>query len=86
VISNYSRADAECIKFAEESEMTIATNPDPSDKKIFVAKKWIKGRNVVVELGQKTATKKGYFQSRLCVIGDGQIQLPNMFEQWQYGE
>jgi len=51
-----------------------------------VAKKGIKGRNVVVELGQKTATKKGYFQSRLCVIGDGQIQLPNMFEQWQYGE
>ena len=52
----------------------------------IVAKKGIKGRNVVVELGQKTATKKGYFQSRLCVIGDGQIQLPNMFEQWQYGE
>ncbi|GAB9138217.1 hypothetical protein BDS110ZK25_26010 [Bradyrhizobium diazoefficiens] len=84
-VFNYGRADEECIKFAEKADIKIALIPDPSDTKVFVAKKWIKGSNVVVELGQKAGgEKKGYYQSRLCVIGGGQIQIPSMFEQWQY--
>lgn len=84
VIFNYAKADAECIKFAEEAQISPALDPDPSDKKIFVAKKWVKNGYVVVELGQKVASKRGYYQSRLCVIGGDQIQIPSMFEQWQY--
>lgn len=84
VLTNYVEADAQCIKFAEENELRIAWDADPSDKKIFVAKKYIRGNRVVVELGQKTAKKKGYYQSRLCVIGGGQIMIPGAFEQWQY--
>jgi hypothetical protein len=84
VIFNYSSADEQCIKFAEETETNPSSNPDPSDKNIFVANKWIRGTNVVVELGQKMASKHGYYQSRLCVVGGGQIQIPSVFEQWQY--
>jgi hypothetical protein len=83
-IANYSRADAECIKFAEESDAHIAFDPDPEDSKIFVANKWIKGTDVVVELGQSTAKKKGYYQSRLCVLGHSHIMIPSKFEEWQY--
>jgi hypothetical protein len=83
VILHYGQADAECIKFAEETNTNPSLSPDLNDKKIFAAKKWVKNGEVVVELGQKSANKKGY-QSRLCVIGGGQIRLPSMFEQWQY--
>jgi hypothetical protein len=84
VLLHYGDADAECIKLAEGSKMTIAFTPDPDDKKIFVVKKWIRGGHVVVELGQKMGDKKGYYNSRLCVIGGGQIMIPSMLEQWQY--
>lgn len=84
VILNCASADEQCIKFAEETETHPAYEPDPSDKKLFVVNKWIKGNNVVVQLGQKVASKHGYYQSRLCVIGGGQIAIPSMFEQWQY--
>ena len=66
------------------SDINPSFKPDPNDKKIFVANKWIKNGYVVVELGQKTADKKGHYQSRLCVLGGGQIRIPSMFEQWQY--
>jgi len=80
---NYAQAGEECVKFAEKNDLHIAFDPDPDDKQIFVAKKWISGTYVVVELGQKVA-KKGSFQSRLCVLGDGQVQIPSAFEQWQF--
>jgi hypothetical protein len=83
VISNYASAGDECIKFAEESDMSPAFNPDPNDKKIFVVNKWVKHGLVVVELGQHVA-KKGQYQSRLCAVGGGQIRIPGMFEEWQY--
>jgi|SRR5215472_521093 len=83
VILYYNSSDDECLRFAEKSKVSIATKPDPNNKEIFVAKKWISGGKVVVELGQRVADDKG-FQSRLCVVGGGQIALPGLFEQWQY--
>src|SRR4051794_11263878 len=85
-VVNYGRADEECLKFANETKTKISFNPDPDDPKLFAVKKGIRGSNVVVELGQKTGEegKKGFSQSRLCVLGGGQISLPSMLEQWQY--
>ena len=79
----WSTAGDECLKFAAESDTTIALNPEPAAKP-FVAGQWLKGRYVVVEMGQNVADKKGYYQSRLCVVGGGQIQIPGGFEQWEW--
>jgi hypothetical protein len=75
----YGRADRECIKFAEDNDIKPAWN----DEKLFVARKWIKGSSVVVELGQTVESKQSY-KARLCVIGEGRIYIPSVFEQWQY--
>ena len=83
VVFNYVGADKQCIEFAENADVKPASEPDPYNKKLFVANKWIKGRYVVVELGQRTA-KGNYFQSRLCVLGDGHIMIPGMLGEWQY--
>jgi hypothetical protein len=81
---NYSRADSECIRFATDNKLNPAFTPDPNDKKLFVVNKWISGRKVVVELGQKAANRNGTYNSRLCVLGGGQIVIPGLLEQWQY--
>jgi hypothetical protein len=69
---------------ANENNLTIASDPDPTDSKLFAARQWLKGNKIVVELGQKTASKKGYYQSRLCVIRDNIIQIPSILEDWEY--
>ena len=51
VAFNYAGADEQCIRFAEDSDVHIASKPYLANIKIFVANKWIKGRYVVVELG-----------------------------------
>lgn len=86
VALNYSRADSECLSFAERNKVNPAFTPDPNNKKFFVVKKWISfsQRKVVVELGQKMAGGNGTYQSRLCALGDGEIEMPGLFEQWQY--
>src|SRR6476659_7521724 len=66
----YAGADEPCMKFAVESHINPASEPHPYDRTLFVTNKWIKGRYVVVEFSQKTA-KGNYYQSRLCVLGDG---------------
>jgi len=83
-MANYGRADAECLKFAEKHDVHPAFHPDPDDSKLFVFSKWIKGTDVVVEIGQKSADHGGGFNSRLCVVGHGAISIPSVFEQWQY--
>jgi len=35
-------------------------------------------------MGQQPKGKKGYYQSRLCVVGGGQIQVPGALEQWEW--
>jgi hypothetical protein len=83
-LASYGDAGDQCVKFAEESKISPAFDPDPADKKIFVASKRIKlSGDVVVELGQHTKDK-GYYQARLCVIGHGKIQIPSVLEQWEY--
>jgi hypothetical protein len=90
VIMYYGVADAECVKFANESNAQIAPFPDPNDKKIFAVDKWINHRTgrVVVQLGQHVFTPKGGqthgFQTRLCVVGGGAVMMPGSFDQWHY--
>jgi hypothetical protein len=88
VINYYPYAERDCVKFAEELGAPIAGPlADPADPKIFAASKWIKGRYIVVQLGQHVKGKsKSLFLSRLCVIGHGSMQMPSMYEQreWEY--
>lgn len=82
-LMNWNNAGQECLKFATETETAIAMDPEPG-KKPFVANQWLKGRYIVVEMGQQPKGKPGYYQSRLCVVGSGQIQIPGGFEQWEW--
>jgi hypothetical protein len=82
-IMSWGQAADECIKFAQKNDVQVAFDPDPASK-MFVANQWLKGpRYVVVELAQKTKGKDAY-QSRLCVIGGGEIQIPRIFEEWEW--
>jgi hypothetical protein len=82
-LTQWGAAGDECLKFAADSDVKIAFDAEPGAKP-FVASQWLKGRYVVVEMGQNVASKKGYYQSRLCVAGGGQIQIPSGLEQWEW--
>ena len=79
---NWSAAGDECLKFATENDVTIAFDADPKAKPI-VYSQWLKGRHVVVEMGQKVKGKNAY-GTRLCVVGNDGIEIPGGFEQSEW--
>jgi hypothetical protein len=79
-------ANTRCLEFFEKTGTKPAFDPDPSDPKLFVADTYIRNGEVVVEVAQKTKKdgKEGYMQTRLCVVNSKSVQIPGLFEQWQY--
>jgi hypothetical protein len=83
VVAYWNDAESDCIRFATENHVNPAWTPDPNDNKLFVVNKYVRHGKVIVELGQRQADHKS-FNSRLCVLGDGHIEIPSLLEQWQY--
>jgi hypothetical protein len=73
-------AKNECVVFAKENETRIPW------RDIRVMDHWVKKGKRVVELGYFDSPRDKSYTARICVVGDGRIQIVSAFENWMWRE
>jgi hypothetical protein len=73
-----AQAKTECVRFANEN-LSQRLYED-----VRAMETWSKKGYRVVELGYFETKNSKRYTPRICVVGDGRIQIVSMFENWMW--